>query len=227
MAAPIADPAEARGRLVRFRPQDTYGSYRDEAPAGENRCYERDVFPRSRPRQCRARVEIRDGGGTGRGLVLGVLTNLAQGWLPAPWDQIPNSGAVWSTVAFIAGALLARWASLRVAAVAGLLAEVGLVAGYYGYAEFGRDGMGDLTFPLLWLTLACVAGPLFGVAGVWWRRSRTVRRRVTGLASLAGVFGMEGIDYAWTLHYTSQAWACLAVALLASLLMAAATRSGR
>ncbi|MFJ5226689.1 DUF6518 family protein [Streptomyces sp. NPDC088400] len=159
-------------------------------------------------------------GALGGGLVLGVLTNLAQGWLHTPWDQIPNSGAVWSAVAFVAGALLARWASPHVVAVTGLLAEVGLVVGYYGYAEFGRGGMGDFAYPLVWLTLACVAGPLLGVAGSWWRRGHTARRRVIGLASLAGVFGMEGIHYAWVLHYTTQAWTCLAVVLLVSLLMA-------
>ncbi|WP_030062793.1 DUF6518 family protein [Streptomyces natalensis] len=159
-------------------------------------------------------------GALGGGLALGILTNLAQGFLPSPWDQIPNSGAVWSVVAFVAGALLAGRASLRVVAVAGLCAEVGLVVGYYGYAEFGRDGMGGLTFPLFWLAMALIAGPLFGVAGAWWRRGRTARHRVTGLAALAGVFGMEGIHYAWTLHYAAQAWACLAVFLLVPLVMA-------
>jgi len=32
----------------------------------------------------------------GAGLGLGVLTNLAQGWLPGSWNQIANSGAAWS-----------------------------------------------------------------------------------------------------------------------------------
>lgn len=31
---------------------------------------------------------------------------------------------------------------------------------------------------------------------------------------------VEGIHYAWILHHTTQAWSCLAVALLVSLLMA-------
>lgn len=34
------------------------------------------------------------------GLVFGALTNLAQGWLPGAWNQLANSGAVRSTVAF-------------------------------------------------------------------------------------------------------------------------------
>ncbi|GGK24925.1 hypothetical protein GCM10011583_66230 [Streptomyces camponoticapitis] len=152
------------------------------------------------------------------GLLLGVLTNLAQGWLPGAWNQIPNSGAVWSVAAFAAGALLARQVSLPAVAVAGLCAESGLVVGYYGYAEVARVGMGSLFAPLIWLGMAFIAGPLFGVAGSWWRGC-SPRYRVIGLAALAGVFGMEAIQYAWVLHYVSQAWACLAVLVLVALLM--------
>ncbi|MGI5452472.1 DUF6518 family protein [Streptomyces sp. CA-249302] len=154
------------------------------------------------------------------GLLLGVLTNLAQGWLPGAWNQLANSGAVWSAVAFGAGALPARRGGVSRAAVGGLAAEAGLVLGYYGYAEFGRDGMGDLLFPLVWLGMACVAGPLFGVAAHWWRRSPDIRRRITGLAAFAGLFGMEGVTAAWDLHHASQAWACLAAFVLVPLLMA-------
>ncbi|MFF4989778.1 DUF6518 family protein [Streptosporangium saharense] len=153
------------------------------------------------------------------GLGLGVVTNLAQGWLPGAWNQVANSGAVWCVPAFVAGALIAGWASARSAATAGLCASIGLVIGYYGYAEFGRDGMGSLTYPLIWLAMAVISGPLFGVAGLWWRNGRTVRHRVIGLAALGGVFGMESILYAFVLHYAPQAWACLAVLILAPLLM--------
>ncbi|GAA1015979.1 hypothetical protein Aple_011190 [Acrocarpospora pleiomorpha] len=153
------------------------------------------------------------------GLALGVLTNLAQGWLPGAWNQVANSGAVWSVAAFAAGALLAGRSSLPIAAFGGLCAEAGLVIGYYGYAEFGRDGMGSLFFPLVWLAIAFVAGPIFGIAGLWWRRGSS-GQRVTALAALAGVFGMEAIYYAWVLNYTPQALASLAVFLLVPLLMA-------
>jgi hypothetical protein len=152
------------------------------------------------------------------GLLLGVLTNLAQGWLPGAWNQIPNSGAVWSVAAFAAGALLVRQVRLPAAAVAGLCAESGLVVGYYCYAEVARDGMGSLLAPLVWLGMAFIAGPLFGVAGSWWR-GLSPRHRVIGLAALAGVFGMEAIHYAWVLHYAPQAWACLAILVLVALLM--------
>jgi len=154
------------------------------------------------------------------GLVLGMLTNLAQGWLPGSWNQLANSGAIWSVAAFAAGAVLARRASLPITAVAGLCAESGLVIGYYGYAEFGRDGMGGLLAPLVWLAMAFVAGPLFGVAGAWWRGSASRSRRVIGPAALAGVFGAEGLHYAWALHYATQAWACLTVFVSVPLLLA-------
>ncbi|MCH5674868.1 DUF6518 family protein [Streptomyces gilvus] len=157
---------------------------------------------------------------TAGGVLLGVLTNLAQGWLPGAWNQLANSGAVWSAVAFVGGALLAGRGTVRLAAAGGLGAEAGLVVGYYGYAEFGRDGMGDLFFPLVWLGMACVAGPLFGVAGQWWRRGGGVRVRVAGLAAFAGLFGMEGVTAAWDLHHASQAWACFAAFALVPLLMA-------
>ena len=172
--------------------------------------------PGDRPRSRAGRVLMAAGGG----LLLGVLTNLAQGWLPGAWNQIANSGAVWSAVAFGAGALLYRRSGPMQAAIGGLAAEIGLVVGYYGYAEVGRDGIGNLLFPLIWLGLACLAGPLFGVAGQWWRGGHDERRPVAGLAAFAGLFGMEGLLYAWRLHYAQQAWTCLALFLLVPLLLA-------
>ncbi|MGW6235292.1 DUF6518 family protein [Streptomyces sp. NPDC055094] len=100
----------------------------------------------------------------------------------------------------------------------GLCAEAGLVIGYYGYAEVARDGMGYVQTPLMWLGMAFIAGPLFGVAGARWRGD-VPRRRVIGLAALAGVFGTEAIHYTWVLSYAPQAWACLALLVLVPLLM--------
>ncbi|MDI5961221.1 DUF6518 family protein [Streptomyces sp. SL13] len=159
-------------------------------------------------------------GSVAGGLLLGVLTNLAQGWLPGAWNQIANSGAVWTVAAFVAGALVTGRVTLAVRAVAGLLAELAVVVGYYGYAEFGRHGIGSLYAPLIWTVMALVAGPLFGIAGTWWRREPDVRRRIAGLAALAGVFGQEGLRYAWVLHYAAQAWACLGCVVVLSLALA-------
>lgn len=160
------------------------------------------------------------------GLLLGVLTNLAQGWLPGAWNQIANSGAVWATVAFAVGAALVGRCRLPILAAAGLCVEIGLVAGYYGYAVLARhdDLVSLLGWPVLWTAIACVAGPLFAVAAAWWRLGRTVWHRSAGLGALAGVFGAEGVHYAAVLHYPAQAWACAAVALAVPLLAARGER---
>ncbi|MGW2557420.1 DUF6518 family protein [Streptomyces sp. NPDC001635] len=154
------------------------------------------------------------------GIALGVLTNLAQGWLPGSFNQIANSGALWSVPAFAAGAVVAGKTAVRTSAPAGLCTTIGLVVGYYGYAELGRSGMGSLAWPLVWLVMAVLSGPLFGVAGAWWRRGHTTRRRVVGLAALAGVFGTEAILATWALHYEGQAWGCAALLALVPLAMA-------
>lgn len=154
------------------------------------------------------------------GVGLGILTNLAQGVLPGASNQIANSGAVWCVPAFTAGALVAGGhLAPRKSVLAGLCTTTGLVVGYYGYAEFGRGGMGSPFWPLVWLAMALVSGPLFGAAGAWWRRGRTAPRRVAGLASLAAVFGMEAILYARVLHHAEQAWVCTALLALVPLLM--------
>jgi uncharacterized membrane protein (UPF0136 family) len=80
--------------------------------------------------------------------------------------------------------------------------------------------MGALLFPLLWLGMACVAGPLFGVAAYLWRRGRDARARIAGLAAFTGLFGTEGVMAAWNLHYAPQAWTCFAAFVLVPLPMA-------
>lgn len=86
-----------------------------------------------------------------------------------------------------------------------------LVVGCYAYAEFGRGGMGSLIFPLLWLSMACVAGPLFGVADAWSRRATRPWRRYVALGALGGLFGSEGLHYWLGLGYLPQAVVCAAL----------------
>ena len=112
---------------------------------------------------------------------------------------------------------------MRVAAGGGLAAELGLVAGYYGFAEFGRGGMGMLAPALVWLAMAVVAGPLFGAAGAWWRRGDR-RRRIVGVNALAGAIGAEAAYYAFVLHYLPQACVCAVLMVALPLAMA---RGGR
>ncbi|MGW1543058.1 DUF6518 family protein [Streptomyces sp. NPDC002309] len=172
------------------------------------------TLPAVRPPAFRA-----PGWGLGTGLALGVLTCLAQGWLPGSWNRIANSGAVWSAAAFAVTAVFARRISDMAAAVTGLLTELGLVVGYYGYAELGRDGMGDLYWPLVWVGAAFVAGPLFGVAGRWSRAGSDSARRVNGTAALAAVCGGEAIYSAQALDKWNEAIALFLVLLLVSLLV--------
>ncbi|MFE2253910.1 DUF6518 family protein [Streptomyces cyaneofuscatus] len=70
--------------------------------------------------------------------------------MPDTWQQLANSGAVWSAVAFAVGAVLYRQERIVQAASGGAVAEVGLVVGYYGYAEFGRDGAGRAVSSSRW-----------------------------------------------------------------------------
>jgi Family of unknown function (DUF6518) len=180
--------------------------------------HRRETAPLSLDRFTPGRVA----GCLGAGLALGVLTNLAQGWLPGSWNQVANSGTVWLAVAFVAGALLAPRGT-RVAVAGGLAAEAGLVAGYYGFAQFGRSGMGTLTPVLVWLGMAVVGGPLFGVAGAWWRRGN-VGRRILGGAALAGAIGAEGAYLGFVLRYVPEACACAVLMVALPLAMGRGNR---
>ncbi|RZE65207.1 hypothetical protein C0R01_05690 [Streptomyces albidoflavus] len=71
--------------------------------------------------------------------------------------------------------------------------------------------MGSLIFPLLWLSMACVAGPLFGVADAWSRRATRPWRRYVALGALGGLFGGEGLHYWLGLGYLPQAVVCAAL----------------
>ncbi len=154
------------------------------------------------------------------GIALGVLTNLAQGWLPGSFNQIANSGALWSVPAFAARRGGRREDGRTYVGARRPVHHDRSGRRHYGYAELGRSGMGSLAWPLVWLVMAVLSGPLFGVAGAWWRRGHTTRRRVAGLAALAGVFGTEAILATWALHYEGQAWGCAALLALVPLAMA-------
>lgn len=129
------------------------------------------------------------------GSAIGVATNVLQGVLPGGYNSIANSGSVWVVGAFVAGAL-----STRLAPLLGLLTQAFAVVGYYAYAELVRDGMGDWHAPGVWLGLAFVAGPIFGLAGTWWRRGAG-RRPILGAGMLGGVFGMDGLWHLTVLNY--------------------------
>ncbi|HWO58714.1 MAG TPA: DUF6518 family protein [Umezawaea sp.] len=155
------------------------------------------------------------------GLLVGAVTNVLQGVLPDALQALSNSGSVWSAAAFAAGAVVKVRG--RAAVLAGTATEIGAVVGYYAYAELVRDGMGELTWPLFWLAVALVAGPIFGTAGAWWRTGDGWRR-IAGPALLGGVFGMDAVWYEFALTYHGNAVGYGVVGALIPVLLGRTTR---
>ena len=71
-----------------------------------------------------------------------------------------------------------------------------LAVGYYAFAVIFTDAGAAPGSVLIWSVVACVAGPVFGTAGHWWRFDPGFRRRVVAPALLGGVFFAEGL---WSL----------------------------
>jgi hypothetical protein len=148
------------------------------------------------------------------GLVLGGVTLLMQGTFPGFLNQLGNSGAVWSAAAFAAGALLPvrGWR----AAVAGLILLVGAVVGYYGSTTVLLNDDVDahtLRGPVVWAVVACVAGPVFGLAGAVWRGGQPVHRAAAA-AALGAVFVAEGLYLLIVLRYVDEAVLMVGLGLL-------------
>lgn len=123
------------------------------------------------------------------GIALGVLTLIGQGQLPGAWQHLANAGGPWLVGAFFISALVpsSRWA-----AVAGLVTLLGALLGYYVAAHFLVEASASSGIVAFWIGIALVGGPLFGMAGHWWRDAREWRR-VAGAALLGAVIVAEGI----------------------------------
>ena len=157
------------------------------------------------------------------GLVLGLATLPLQGVL-SRWGDLANSGAVWSVGAFVAGMLLRG--DTRRSAVAGAVVLVGAVLGYYGGARLLLPGPPTLGVPVAtvaWAVVGCVAGPVFGVAGSWWRDERPIRR-VASPAILGGAFIAEGLTRLIVLGYVREAAVAGMIGVLVPLVLG---RTGR
>lgn len=145
------------------------------------------------------------------GLLIGALTLLLQGLLPGSWGHLANSGATWVVAAFFAGAFLGR------PALHGTVVLFGEVIGYYGAAAIflsQRDPQA-LVGPAVWLAVALAAGPIFGIAGSWWRHEQRPIRRIIAVALLGGVFIAEGLYLIITLGYLAEGAIMLALGILA------------
>jgi hypothetical protein len=125
------------------------------------------------------------------GLGIGVLTAYAQGWLPGQWGTLANSGAVWLVFAFAVGSFMPSGGG---AAAAGFVTLVGAVIGYYVAVPIVVDGAAaNLHSVVIWSGTALVGGPVFGVAGRWWRSHRPAPRPSIALALLGGALVGEGL----------------------------------
>ncbi|HDR7963403.1 TPA: hypothetical protein QCY53_004734, partial [Bacillus wiedmannii] len=65
------------------------------------------------------------------GIIVGILTKLGQGILPGHWNSLANLGSVWLVPSFFVASFSY---SKRTAILSGILALLGMVLGYYGYA---------------------------------------------------------------------------------------------
>jgi len=122
------------------------------------------------------------------GLATGILTQIGQGALPGDWSQLANAITPWLLVAFLLGSVMpdSRWA-----AGAGVAALLLALIGYYGMVQL-RYGYGGGTGSLIfWGLGAVVGGPIYGIAGHWWR-GPIHRRRAIALGLLAAVAIAEG-----------------------------------
>ena len=124
------------------------------------------------------------------GLVAGAVTQLLQGILPAGIGSFANSATPWLAVAFGVGSTASRW---WLAAIAGAVTLLAALVGYYGLVQlrygYGPELRGAV---LLWLIAAVVGGPVFGVAGRWWRGDGPWLR-ATGPALLGASAIAEGV----------------------------------
>jgi hypothetical protein len=121
------------------------------------------------------------------GLATGAITLLGQAVLGADANRLANSGAIWLTVAFGIGAVMA---SDREAVVAGIATLLLALAGYQlaawaAHASLGTSGL------VIWSGTAVVGGPGFGLAGRRWRVD-TGLARIAAIALLGAVFVAEG-----------------------------------
>jgi hypothetical protein len=140
------------------------------------------------------------------GVSVGALTFVGQRFLPGQWNTLVNSGAIWLVPVFFVGS---RTRSFPWAAATGVVTLLATLAGYYvPYTLSGTPQ--SLFYVALWVGLALIAGPLFGMAGCAWRSDRR-GLRVAGVAMLGSVLAAEGLYLVVVLGYLWSGW-CMVVA---------------
>ena len=126
------------------------------------------------------------------GLLLGPLDLLVQTTLPYPWANLANSGAVWALTAFVLGAMLRPAAASAAAGI--VLLPIAVESYYLAGVIFRHDSPTTLwsSSTGLWLVLAVIVGPLFGVAGGA-VRSRRRSARFAAAACAGSIFLLEAL----------------------------------
>jgi len=125
----------------------------------------------------------------GVGVAVGVATLLGQSILPGDWNRLANSGAIWLIASFLVGS---RMPTNGRAAVAGMATLVLAVVAYYVAARLAGAGVSTRTV-VIWIGTALVGGPVYGVAGHWWRTGPD-RRRIIAIGLMGGIMTAEGVS---------------------------------
>jgi len=151
------------------------------------------------------------------GLASGALTAVGQGLLPQSWNTLVNSGAVWLLVAFLVSACAPSPVWAMVAGLGVLFAEV---LGYFGSVSLMLGYDIPLVATGIWLAVALVGGPVYGLAGRWWWLGSN-RQQMIALALMGGVFVAEGVIALIWLEQGKEAsrWIEIAVGVLIPLLL--------
>ena len=148
------------------------------------------------------------------GVAVGALTFVGQRFLPGQWNTLVNSGAIWLVPVFFVGS---RMRSLPWAAAAGVATLLATLAGYYvPYTLAGTPK--SLFYVALWVGVALIAGPLFGMAGCAWRSDRRMHR-VVGVAMLGGVLATEGLYLVIVLGYLWSGWSMVVAGVVADVVL--------
>ena len=123
------------------------------------------------------------------GILVGILTKLGQGILPGHWNSLANLGSVWLVPSFFVASFSY---SKRTAILSGILALLGMVLGYYGYAIIFKNVSHSIYFISVWITCAFIGGTIFGIAGFLWKDTTNPLHKL-GSALIGGVFVTDGL----------------------------------
>ena len=125
----------------------------------------------------------------GAGLVLGILMQLGQRFLPDAVEPLANAISPWLAVAFLIGS---RVRTPVVAALCGWLALVLALVAYYAMVWLQLGYGASSSSLVLWAVAALAGGLVFGPAGWEWRHSSPTKA-AAAIGLLAAAFIAEAV----------------------------------